>query len=39
MTGENLLALKTNIEMRLGIKLQEIGWDLGNEENKIVICI
>jgi hypothetical protein len=37
ITGENLLALKTNIEMRLGSKLQEMGWDLGNGENKIVI--
>jgi hypothetical protein len=35
--GENLLTLKTNIEMRLGSKLQEMGWDLGNGENKIVI--
>jgi hypothetical protein len=34
---EDLLALKTNIEMRLGSKLQEMGWDLGNGENKIVI--
>jgi hypothetical protein len=25
ITGENLLALKTNIEMRLGSKLQEMG--------------
>jgi hypothetical protein len=30
ITGENRLALKTNIEMRLGL-------DLGNRENKIVI--
>jgi hypothetical protein len=37
ITGENLLVLKTNIEMRLGSKLQEMGWDLGNGENKIVI--
>jgi hypothetical protein len=37
ITEENLLALKKNIEMRLGSKLQEMGWDLGNEENKIVI--
>jgi hypothetical protein len=37
ITGENLLALKTNIEMRLGNKLQEIWWDLGKGENKIVI--
>jgi hypothetical protein len=36
ITGENLLALKTN-EMRLGSKLQKMGWDLGNGENKIVI--
>jgi hypothetical protein len=28
ITGENLLVLKTNIEMRMGIKLQELGWDL-----------
>jgi hypothetical protein len=39
ITGENLLALKRNIEMRLGSKLQEMGWDLGNGENKIVIHI
>jgi hypothetical protein len=37
ITGENLLTLKTNIEMRLGSKLQEMGWDLGYGENKIVI--
>jgi hypothetical protein len=37
ITGENLLALKRNIEMRLGSKLQEMGWDLGNGDNKIVI--
>jgi hypothetical protein len=37
ITGENLLALKTNIEMKLGSKLQEMGWDLDNGENKIVI--
>jgi hypothetical protein len=37
--GQNLLALKRNIEMRLGSKLQEMGWDLGNGENKIVIHI
>jgi hypothetical protein len=37
ITGENLLALKRNIEVRLGSKLQEMGWDLGNGENKIVI--
>jgi hypothetical protein len=35
--GENILALKTNIEMKLGSKLQEMGWDLDNGENKIVI--
>jgi hypothetical protein len=29
---KNLLALKTNIEMRLGSKLQEMGWDLCNGE-------
>jgi hypothetical protein len=29
ITGENILVLKTNIEMRLGSKLQEMGWDLG----------
>jgi hypothetical protein len=42
MTTQSLgkfLALKRNtrIEMRLGSKLQEMGWDLGNGENKIVI--
>jgi hypothetical protein len=37
ITRGNLLVLKTNIEMRLGSKLQEMGWDLGNGENKIVI--
>jgi hypothetical protein len=37
ITRENLLALKTNIEMKLGSKLQEMGWDLDNGENKIVI--
>jgi uncharacterized protein YgfB (UPF0149 family) len=41
ITGENLLALKTNIEMKLGSKLQEMGLDfeldLDNGENKIVI--
>jgi hypothetical protein len=37
ITGENLLTLKTNIEMKLGSKLQEMGWDLDNGENKIVI--
>jgi hypothetical protein len=37
ITGENVLALKTNIKMRLGSKLQEMGWDLCNGENKIVI--
>jgi hypothetical protein len=36
ITRENLLALKTNIEMRLGSKLQEMGWDLGNGENKLL---
>jgi hypothetical protein len=36
ITGENLLALKTNIKMRLGSKLQEMGWDLDNGENTIV---
>jgi hypothetical protein len=30
---------KRNIEMRLGSKLQEMGWDLGNGENKILIHI
>jgi hypothetical protein len=35
ITGENLSVLKTNIEMRLGSKLQEMGWDLGNGENKL----
>jgi hypothetical protein len=25
ITGENLLVLKTNVEMRLGSKLQEMG--------------
>jgi hypothetical protein len=39
ITGENLLALKTNIEMKLGSKLLEMGWDLDNGENKIVIHI
>jgi hypothetical protein len=37
ITGENLLTLKTNIEMKLGSKLQEMGWDLDNGKNKIVI--
>jgi hypothetical protein len=37
ITWENLLALKNKIEMRLGSKLQEMGWDLGNGEDKIVI--
>jgi hypothetical protein len=37
ITGQNLLALNRNIEIRLGNKLQEMGWDLGNGENKIVI--
>jgi hypothetical protein len=36
ITGENLLVLTTNIEMRLGSKLQEMGWDLGNGENKLL---
>jgi hypothetical protein len=36
---KNFLALKRNIEMRLGSKLQAMGWDLGNGENKIVIHI
>jgi hypothetical protein len=36
ITGENLLVLKTNIEMRLGSKLQKMGWDLGNGENKLL---
>jgi hypothetical protein len=36
ITGENLLVLKTNIEVRLGSKLQEMGWDLGNGENKLL---
>jgi hypothetical protein len=35
ITGENLSVLKTNIEMRLGSKLQEMGWDLGNGKNKL----
>jgi hypothetical protein len=33
---ENLLVLETNIEMRLRSKLQEMGWDLGNGENKLL---
>jgi hypothetical protein len=37
ITGENLLALKTNIEMKLESKLQKMRWDLNNGENKIVI--
>jgi hypothetical protein len=37
ITGKNLLALKRNIEMRPRSKLQDMGWDLGNGENKIVI--
>jgi hypothetical protein len=37
--GENLLVLKTNIKMRLGSKLQEMGWDLGNGENKLLYLI
>jgi hypothetical protein len=36
ITGENLLVLKTNIEMRLGSKLQEMGWDLDNGEYKLL---
>jgi hypothetical protein len=36
ITRENHLVLKTNIEMRLGSKLQEMGWDLGNGENKLL---
>jgi hypothetical protein len=36
ITRENLLVLKTNIEMRLGSKLQEMGWDLGNGKNKLL---
>jgi hypothetical protein len=36
-TAENLLALKTNIEMKMGSNLQEMKWDLDNGENKIVI--
>jgi hypothetical protein len=36
-TAENLLALKMNIEMKLGSNLQEMGWDLDSRENKIVI--
>jgi hypothetical protein len=36
ITGENLLVLRTNIEMTLGSKLQEMGWDLGNGENKLL---
>jgi hypothetical protein len=36
ITRENLLVLETNIEMRLGSKLQEMGWDLGNGENKLL---
>jgi hypothetical protein len=39
ITGENLLVLKTNIEMRLGSKLQEMGWDLGNGENKLLVAL
>jgi hypothetical protein len=37
ITGENILALKSNIEIRLGSKLQEMGWNLGIGQNKIVI--
>jgi hypothetical protein len=36
ISRENLLVLETNIEMRLGSKLQEMGWDLGNGENKLL---
>jgi hypothetical protein len=39
ITGENLLVLKTNIEMRLGSKVQEMGWDLGNGEKKLLYLI
>jgi hypothetical protein len=37
ITWENLFGFKKDIEMRLGSKLQEMGWDSGNGENKIVI--
>jgi hypothetical protein len=37
ITREILLALKTNIKIKLGSKLQEMGWDLDNGEIKIVI--
>jgi hypothetical protein len=37
ITREILLGLKTNIKIKLGSKLQEMGWDLDNGENKIVI--
>jgi hypothetical protein len=36
ITGDNFLLLKTNTEVRLGSKLQEMGWDLGNGENKLL---
>jgi hypothetical protein len=35
--GENILALKPNIEIRMESNLQEMGWNLGTGENKIVI--
>jgi hypothetical protein len=35
--GKIFWLYKRYIEMRLGSKLQEMGWDLGNGENKIVI--
>jgi hypothetical protein len=37
ITREILLALKTNIKIKLRSKLQEMGWDLDNGEIKIVI--
>jgi hypothetical protein len=37
ITREILLALKTNIKIKLGSKLQEMGWDLDNGEIKIII--
>jgi hypothetical protein len=36
---KKIFGFKKNIEMRLGSKLQEMGWDLANGENKIVIHI
>jgi hypothetical protein len=33
ITGENLLTLKTNIEMKLGRKLQEMGFTQREEQN------